>query len=234
MSLPFDHTVRMSPKAKRCRIVVRPDLSVEVVLPKGADRSRAQQLLMSKQKWVERSLLKFSNMAAIADRESKPKLIELPAIGQHLAICYEPLDADRVRVSEFDGGLKLSGEIDRPSLVAEALRQWLKRKGIERLGPMLSSLADQYDFEFGRLSVRLQRGRWGSCSRDGNISLNAKLLLLPPVLVRYVMIHELAHLKWMDHSPRFWNLVEDCDPDFRIHRRRLRRMAMSLPFWLNG
>jgi predicted metal-dependent hydrolase len=86
-------------------------------------------------------------------------------------------------------------------------------------------LAAAHGLTVARVSVRNQRWRWGSCSRAGHICLNWRLMLMPDWVRDYVIIHELMHLKRMDHSPRFWRLVERACPDFQAARRWLREYA---------
>ena len=76
-----------------------------------------------------------------------------------------------------------------------------------------------------RVSIRNQRWRWGSCSRNGHICLNWRLVTMPDSVRDYVLIHELMHLKRMDHSPKFWKLVEAACPDYQDARRWLRRAS---------
>ena len=93
----------------------------------------------------------------------------------------------------------------------------------------MAPLAHELDVSWARLTVRAQRTRWGSCSSRGNISLNWRLVLLPSQLADYVLAHELAHLREMNHSPAFWGLVERVVPDYRERRRALDRLARTLP-----
>ena len=86
----------------------------------------------------------------------------------------------------------------------------------------LLELAARHRLTVARVSIRNQKWRWGSCSRGGHICLNWRLVTMPPWVRDYVMIHELMHLKRMDHSPRFWKLVEQACPDFKTARRWLR------------
>jgi predicted metal-dependent hydrolase len=81
-----------------------------------------------------------------------------------------------------------------------------------------------YGFEYGRITVRDQRTRWGSCSRNGNLSFNWKLILLPEAMADYVVVHELCHLAEFNHSDRFWDLVARAIPSPRRVARELRRM----------
>lgn len=89
------------------------------------------------------------------------------------------------------------------------------------------------DLPFSNFSIREQSTRWGSCSVEKNISLNQQLMFLPYELVRYVIIHELCHTKELNHSKRFWHLVEKHDPNWQAHRKALRLAQSELPKWLS-
>jgi predicted metal-dependent hydrolase len=90
------------------------------------------------------------------------------------------------------------------------------------LVPRLNELARIHKLTVERVSIRNQRSRWGSCSPRSHICLNWRLITLPAWVRDYVLIHELMHLKRMDHSPRFWKLVEKACPDYQLARRYLR------------
>jgi len=81
-----------------------------------------------------------------------------------------------------------------------------------------------YGFTFGRVAVKIQKKRWGSCSRKGNLNFNYKICDLSARLADYLVVHELCHLKEMNHSPRFWDLVKKTIPDYRELRRELRKI----------
>lgn len=86
----------------------------------------------------------------------------------------------------------------------------------------LAYFQECYGVSWKRVSVRNQKTRWGSCSREGNLSFNYRLLYLPPHLADYVIVHELCHLLEFNHSPKFWALVGRSIPDYRELRRELR------------
>jgi predicted metal-dependent hydrolase len=95
----------------------------------------------------------------------------------------------------------------------------------------LQTLSLTTGLKYSRAFVKRPRTRWASCSRHESISLNAKLLFLPPDLVDYVIIHELCHLMEMNHSKRFWELVASHCPGFRRLDSQLREMWKVVPRW---
>lgn len=84
--------------------------------------------------------------------------------------------------------------------------------------------AKLYDFEFNKIYIRNQKSRWGSCSRDKNLSFNYKLIYLPEEVVDYIIIHELCHTKELNHSKNFWNLVKDCLPNYKEINKNLKNI----------
>jgi len=105
---------------------------------------------------------------------------------------------------------------------ADAQRALIERARTE-LPPRLLELAAQHGLAVSRISIRNQRWRWGSCSRHGHICLNWRLVTMPEMVRDYVLIHELMHLKRMDHSPKFWKLVAEACPEYQDARRWLRQ-----------
>jgi hypothetical protein len=143
-------------------------------------------------------------------------------------------------LTDRQGILTLSGSIEQTSLCQKRLQQWLQGQGYHHLDPWLRHLSMTLDLPFSKITIRCQKTRWGSCSRRQKqaslcaISLNAKLLLLPAPLVRYVMIHELCHTVHMNHSCRFWDLVGLNEPNYRQLDRDLRTAKMGLPTWVEA
>ncbi len=107
-------------------------------------------------------------------------------------------------------------------------RRALRVRARAELPPRLLALARQHDLVVSKVSIRNQRTRWGSCGRDGHISLNWRLLLMPAHVCDYVLVHELMHLRRMDHSPAYWRLVAAACPGHREARGWLRQHGPSL------
>jgi predicted metal-dependent hydrolase len=104
----------------------------------------------------------------------------------------------------------------------------LRERAIRELPPRLNELAARHGLTVSRVSVRNQRSRWGSCGRDGHICLNWRLVLMPEWVSDYVLVHELMHVRRMDHSPAYWRLVAGACSDYRAARQWLRTHGPSL------
>jgi predicted metal-dependent hydrolase len=115
--------------------------------------------------------------------------------------------------------IQVAREIAQPR---EAIAHEHRERATRELPARLRELAEAHHLHVDRISVRDQRWRWGSCSRSGHICLNWRLVQMPPEIRDYVMIHELMHLKRMDHSSKFWKLVSHACPEYQAARRWLR------------
>lgn len=84
-----------------------------------------------------------------------------------------------------------------------------------------------YNFKIGKIAIRNQKSRWGSCSKKGNLNFNYRIVLLPAHLIDYVIVHELSHISEFNHSRNFWNLVAQAAPDWRKHRAELKKIRLK-------
>lgn len=99
-----------------------------------------------------------------------------------------------------------------------------KKKALVVVERRLKYFNEIYHYSYTRISIRNQKTRWGSCSKRGTLSFNYKIAFLPEYLADYIIVHELCHLKEMNHSKRFWDLVAKTMPDHRARRRELRAL----------
>lgn len=103
----------------------------------------------------------------------------------------------------------------------------LKKKAAKIIISRLEFFNQHYNLKYKRICIRDQKTRWGSCSKAGTLNFNYRLVLLPEELLDYVVVHELCHLKEMNHSLRFWDLVAKTLPDFKSRREALERFRLS-------
>jgi len=116
----------------------------------------------------------------------------------------------------------------RAPLAPDHVQRDVRARARRELPPRLLELAAELGLTVAKVSVRNQRWRWGSCSPNGHICLNWRLAQMPSWVRDYVMIHELMHLRRMDHSKKFWKLVAQACPDYEAARRWLRQHGRSL------
>ena len=114
-----------------------------------------------------------------------------------------------------------------PKLTGQELQALAKQAG-EDLSQRVSRFAPLVGVSYGRITIRAQRTRWGSCSAKGNLNFNCLLMLAPETVRDYVVVHELCHRKEMNHSRRFWEEVEAVLPDCRLHRKWLKENGSTL------
>jgi predicted metal-dependent hydrolase len=217
------------------------DRGLEVVIPRGFDRRKIRGLLEEKRAWIERTAARMDARRRHLEAEPPrlPERIVLPAVDEEWTVEYRSAASrsagSNSAVARERPGRRLvvTGDPDDSVAYREALCRWLSRRARAALVPRLAELALRHRLEYGRVSVRQQRTRWGSCSRRKTVSLNARLLFLPPDLVDYVLLHELCHTVEMNHSPRFWTLLGYHEPGCRAHRKLLRRAGEAVPTWLD-
>ena len=104
----------------------------------------------------------------------------------------------------------------------------LAEQALTELPPRVRFFAERMGVTYGRITIRNQRGRWGSCSSAGNLNFNCLLMLAPPEVRDYVIVHELAHRKQMNHSAAFWEEVEKVLPDYRRQVKWLKEQGSQL------
>jgi predicted metal-dependent hydrolase len=217
---PPIHFVRVR-SARRYILRVRPDGSLRVTLPRWGSKREALRFVETERAWIARQHKKLQEHSPREWRDGSAVLfrgVPVPIVvfdhdGAPFA-CY----ADRrVRLPD-------EGAVD----VRRAVEADLRTAATEYLVPRLAELAARHDLSYTRAIIRNQRSRWGSCSRNGTISLNFRLIQLPPDVCDYILIHELMHLRQQNHSRRFWRLVEQACPGFREAERWLRTHGKTL------
>jgi predicted metal-dependent hydrolase len=227
-----DWRVRESQRARRLTVRVFPGGRVEIVVPVGTRSRTVQQFVSHHRGWIDRKVQELRHLVS-EPADTLPRAVFFQAIGQRLSVDYADTQGSP-RVMESGTGVRVSGDLSRLPLVRHALHRWLLHTAHAQLVPWLSSVADRHGLEFARAQVRRQRTRWGSCSRSGTISINACLMFQPVDVVRYLFVHELAHTVHLNHSRRFWRLVEQFEPGWRTLDHELSRGWRHVPHWAIG
>ena len=175
----INYTVRVSARAKRVNLHVKPHTGLEVVIPRRFDRSLIPGLLQENLTWIEKKLEKWSTLTS-SEASWPPDSLNLHAIDCCIRLVFlKSSGSGKIRTRLQDDALLLSGDTENQTRVIQAVAAVLKEVAKPVLSKWLRELSQQHALPYGRLTIRGQKTRWGSCSSSGNISLNYKLLFLP-------------------------------------------------------
>jgi predicted metal-dependent hydrolase len=193
---------------------------VTVSAPVKASLADIRAFVSQKKPWIARHLeLQRQSIAQQSALEFRPGG-KLMFLGDILQIESAGAGVGVVRAGEH---LLIGGE---PSLYKTKIARWLAGQAQAYLPGRIKALAPLLAVEPRGFSVRLYKSRWGSCNRRGELQFNWLLMMAPPVVVDYVVVHELAHLRHFNHSPAFWQLVASVMPDYASHRAWLRQQTL--------
>jgi predicted metal-dependent hydrolase len=215
-------TIRRTRRARRVSIRITDGLEVFVVAPPGVSLQYLQTFLRQKSAWVGRTLARIE-MARPVLAHGTP----LTVLGRNYVLDVGPAGGGEPGVG-LEGARITIRHDEETSETRRLLAAWMTEFARHALPPIVQSVAVELGFSFGRVQIRNQRTRWGSCSRKGTLTFNWRLVLLPVTVMRYLIIHELCHLRQMNHSDAFWREVERHDPDWRSSERWLRKHGRSV------
>ena len=214
-------------------MVVGPEAEPIVTLPERAPLRLADAFVQERQAWIARHVARAAMERARL--EARPPLgegrgLDLVGVAHELEIQLGT-DRRRSRVEHEDVPapvvrVRLAPSDPRP--VAVLLEAWLRAEARTTIARRVAARAPQLGVAPVGVTIRDQRTRWGSASRAGRLSFSWRLILAPPAVLDYVVVHELAHLAVFGHSPRFWALVRSVVPEADRARRWLREHAREL------
>jgi predicted metal-dependent hydrolase len=220
--------IRQNARVRRLTVRVYPGGRVVVTAPTATAPALVQGFITRHQDWIDRKVAQFS----VAEEAALPVAIEVPSTGDIWIVHYRPgrcgfrVPSDRV--------LEVRHGPDDPAEPRRALAAWAIAEARRSLEPWFAAVAAETGLLYRDLQWRRQKTRWGSCSRSGTISLNVALLFQPPEVVRYLFVHELSHTRHMNHSARFWGLVQSHEPNYRELDRQLSDGWRWVPSWLGS
>jgi hypothetical protein len=225
-------SVRRSLRARRLSARVFHSGRVEIIAPVRASERRIADFVARHREWIERKSLEGRRRAESSDAEFPPSELRLAAFGEHWRLHFAG-GAGAPRLRQADPGLlAVSGDVADRARLQRLLLGWLTEQARAQFEGWLAAVALQCGFEYRRLQMRLQRTRWGSCSVRGTISLNVCLAFQRPDVVHYLLVHELAHTRHMNHSERFWDCVAQHCPQWRTLDRELLDGWRQVPPWV--
>lgn len=219
-----EYSVRTSKRAKRVLINFTNDAGLEVVYPSRRRQPTPEAVLRGNSDWILRTISRLAQ-----ESDQRPRR------------CYQSGEIFHYRgkACQLDLAMRTNGNRCSAQLIGDALIlacpqsaqlperraavvAWYRSKAKAFLPQRTRQLAEEHGFAFGQLRIKHQKTRWGSCSAQGNLNLNLRLMMAPDAVSDYVILHELCHLRELNHSAAFWRLVAERCPDYQKWRAWLK------------
>jgi hypothetical protein len=226
------YRIRHSARARRLRLTVGP-AGVEVTAPPRTSERTIAGFVTEHQGWIRAKLGRLE--ALMAAHPGSARLADgalIPLHGERVRLAVRLTEGHRAKVVEADGlrvdlPLRLAGA-DPDAALELLLTRWLRQAARADAEAAIARYGAPHGLVPSGLVIKAQKRLWGSCTARGVINLNWRLVLAPPAVLDYVVVHELCHLRHRHHQPAFWQLVGEVMPDYARHRRWLRAEGMLL------
>ena len=228
-SAGIDYNIVIRPRRRTVGIVVRAAGHVEVLAPPRLPAAEIEQLIRDKAGWIRKKL----QLQAEARTRHQPKSFNdgetFALTGRPLTLVVEAgrrsttVEGDRVIVC-----LPRYEPVRRERLIRQQLIDWYKQQALAHLVERVAHYSAIVGKKPHEIIIKGYRSRWGSCHRDGRICFNWRLVMAPPSVIDYVVVHELCHLVHHNHSPVYWRLVESILPEHHQAKQWLKRHGLSL------
>lgn len=223
------YTHKTHPRSRSIKIKIEPSGEVVVVTPKRVHPHSVESFVQQQAAWIEQHLAKINQKKASSETDStialfgkvyQKQVVANPTISRGVSV-----GSKQLIINIPSPELKTT---DLKTKVQTYITRFLKNTAEQYIVPRTHQLGKHMGISFGTITLRQQKSRWGSCSSQGNLNFNWRLIHAPTEVIDYVIIHELAHRHHMDHSTAFWNLVSQYDPAYQQHRGWLKRQGMSV------
>jgi predicted metal-dependent hydrolase len=216
----------------RLRIVVTHG-KVEVVAPVKAADHIIHQFVLAKQHWIVAALGKIETK--IQQHKTLPPTVyghgaDIPYQGRSYKLTIRPSKLKRPKIEFCQGFIAhlpdtLMGSSDE---IKKALINWMKKESKHQVEQLVKQHAEKKQLFPRTIKIKTQKSRWGSCGIHNDININWLLIIAPPEVMEYVVVHELCHIRVRNHSARFWALVAEHLPDYQSQRHWLKKHGGSL------
>jgi predicted metal-dependent hydrolase len=207
--------IRTSKRARRLRLVSGIN-GVQAVVPPDYCAEELESFISAKRDWIIRTSRYYSRLKERCGG-LEPGTIYLLGSKYRFHIVK-----DRQQSAVVSDAMKVvTFHVTDRRRYKQEMQEWYKVQTGRIIAERLPALAGRLNLKYNKVSIKGQRSRWASCSKKGNLNFNLLLAAAPQEVIDYVIIHELMHLVELDHSPRFWQLVKEADPEHKKHKEWL-------------
>lgn len=222
--MSINYQVQRSARSHHLRIKIQANGSVVVSAPPRATDQLIARFVSENMDWITK------NLAKVTARKQHLDPDQVMVFGQTYQRVIHSLQ-DRVGTHPVfiqNGELHIQPVSPTKASLLRTLETFLKTTAQKYIIPRTKQLSQVMDIDYTTLTLRDQKTRWGSCSSQGGLNFNWRLVQYPTAVIDYVIIHELAHRREMNHSHRFWAIVAKYDPEYQSHRKWLQRYGSTL------
>ncbi len=213
------YTLKTSDR-KTASIYIERDGQVSVLAPKSLTKTDVEKLLESKRRWIYRNLAEWQDMNATRIRRQFVSGEGFLYLGRSYRLKLVEDQSEPLLLK--DGCFCLQsddGELHRPDV---AFRSFYKAKGQKWIAGRVAHFADRMGVQSTGVRILELKNRWASCTPEGRLNFHWKCMMAPVTVIDYIVVHELAHLRFMNHTQAFWNQVDKVLPDYRDRKEWLR------------
>jgi predicted metal-dependent hydrolase len=225
-SVVIPYILKRSLKARLIWLTVKKETGLTVTVPRYYNIELLEPYLRSRSKWILRTLAKINDQKLIIDKIVRSNTVSY--LGTSFNI-HRHSNNNKVAEIKIEGD-RLIVNLD-PSFnnkPATEVELWLKNQAAITILRKIEAFSLNMKVGYNKVTIRNQKSRWGSCSQGKNLSFNWRLIMTPEPILEYVVVHELCHLREMNHSAKFWKLVSDYCPNWKEYRRWLTRYSYYL------
>ena len=228
----INYTVRRSARRRKTVQVSVVGGDVVVAAPMRTSARELEVIVRKRAPWILRHVAESNR------RPAQKRFVSgetLPYLGRNVVMVIEPTDDKRPHVTFDHWRFRIAApdslaDDDRLESIRAATVEWYRNRASERLPELVRRWWPRLGRgEMSAVLIRDQKQRWGSCAPDGTLRFNWRMMMLKPMLIEYVVAHELAHLTHQNHSADFWALMTAAMPEAKAHRNALREIGRSLP-----
>ncbi len=232
----LEYYLYSSRRNKHIRFRILSDATMAVSAPAGFPVQRVEEAIREKKDWIFKAIEQVSKETGLVPSRQYASGETLPLLGKNCTLQIIEVAANRIAVILEDDVFRVNvpaflvGQV-RQREIKRILVAWYRRYASSLIPARVAEINRQlFGFTYHSVKVKDQKTRWGSCSALKNLNFNWRLLLAAPEVLDYIIVHELAHLQELNHSARFWQLVESRCPGYRQLEKYLRREGKNLRF----
>jgi len=228
--LPVSHQIQ--PRLKRVHLVIRPE-GILVKTPASLEHEEILTLLQRHQRWLARQLAKLQSQGEFQTVKAPAQIPDtIWYLGQAYALQVAPARATEMGTAQLAGeSLQLflpEALHTRQDLIQQILRRFFEAQARNLMHDRLMVLSAQMGLTPAKVRYKWLKSRWGSCSSQQNINLNCRAIQLPLACIDSILVHELAHLRHLNHGRQFWELVHQHQPDYAEQAAQIQQLSPLL------